>query len=278
MRHIIRVRNIFFHPTYWSTLCKACFSVTAVDITRRAAGLTQQEKRLASLVGNLNRMGVSTSVTCNYDGRQLPKVFGNNSMDRVLLDAPCSGTGVVAKDQSVKSPVRRPLLRHWRGGQGPVCQVLFDAPCSGTGVVTKDQSVKSPARHPLLRHWRGGQGPVRQGAGSPLEPGTLKMPLVSKSLEDIEKCAQLQKELLRAAIDLVDANSKTGGYVVYSTCSVCVEVRNRQKNRFLSSSRHTIRQKSKAQIPSVLGWVEEYSGDAGDVTGWVEEYSVDAGA
>jgi len=102
--------------------------------------------RCKAVVGNVHRLGITNTVICNYDGRKLPKIM--TGFDRVLLDAPCSGTGVISKDESAK--------------------------------LSKDES-------------------------------------------DIHLCSHLQKELILAAIDCLDHKSKTGGYLVYSTCSVLPE-------------------------------------------------------
>ncbi len=61
---------------------------------------SDKQDRLKALTANMYRMGVRNGVVCNYDGRKFPGVIGG--FDRVLLDAPCSGTGVISKDQSVK--------------------------------------------------------------------------------------------------------------------------------------------------------------------------------
>lgn len=46
-------------------------------------------------------MGINNCIVTNYDGRKLPKVIHN--CDRVLLDAPCTGLGIIARDPSVKA-------------------------------------------------------------------------------------------------------------------------------------------------------------------------------
>lgn len=105
-----------------------------------------KSERCRSLTANIHRLGMTNAVVTCMDGRKLLGTVP--TADRVLLDAPCSGSGIIARDPSVK---------------------------------------------------------------------------VKRGRKEFQECAILQKELLTTAIDLVDANSKTGGYIVYSTCSVSVE-------------------------------------------------------
>ncbi|KAH7823978.1 putative nucleolar family member protein [Monocercomonoides exilis] len=57
--------------------------------------------RLKSHVANMHRMGVSNSITVNTDGRLLPLSYPG-FFSRVLLDAPCTGTGVISHDASIR--------------------------------------------------------------------------------------------------------------------------------------------------------------------------------
>lgn len=123
--------------TYISALMKNTGCIFANDANKA---------RTKSLIANIHRLGCRNTIVCNYDAREFPKVIGG--FDRVLLDAPCSGTGVIAKDESVK---------------------------------------------------------------------------VSRTEKDFMQIPHLQKQLLLSAIDSVDANSSTGGVIVYSTCSVAVD-------------------------------------------------------
>ena len=96
-----------------------------------------KKERLKSLNANCHRLGITNTVVVCQDGRRCPKMF--TKFDRVLLDAPCTGLGVISRDPQIK---------------------------------------------------------------------------VQKTRKDVNKLSHLQKELILAAIDCVDANSKTGGYIV----------------------------------------------------------------
>jgi 25S rRNA (cytosine2870-C5)-methyltransferase len=60
-----------------------------------------KSERQKATVANLHRLGVHNTMTCIHDGRQLGNKYPKR-FDRVLLDAPCSGLGVISRDPSVK--------------------------------------------------------------------------------------------------------------------------------------------------------------------------------
>lgn len=58
-------------------------------------------ERQKATVANMHRLGVKNVITCAHDGRKMGTMF-KNRFDRILLDAPCSGLGVISRDPSVK--------------------------------------------------------------------------------------------------------------------------------------------------------------------------------
>ncbi|KAH7177776.1 NOL1/NOP2/sun family-domain-containing protein [Fusarium sp. MPI-SDFR-AT-0072] len=140
--------------TYMAAMMKNTGIVVAND---------PNKARAKGLIGNIHRLGTRNVIVSNYDAREFPKPMGG--FDRVLLDAPCSGTGVIAKDPSVKT---------------------------------------------------------------------------NKTERDFMQLPHIQKQLVLAAIDSVNHASKTGGYIVYSTCSVTVE-ENEQVVQYALSRRPNVR-------------------------------------
>lgn len=57
--------------------------------------------RLDLLTQNLQRLGLSADVLCK-DIMQLPNIFPTQHFDRILLDAPCSATGVIRRHPEIK--------------------------------------------------------------------------------------------------------------------------------------------------------------------------------
>jgi NOL1/NOP2/sun family putative RNA methylase len=63
-----------------------------------------RRRRIPALVGNLERCGVHCAAVTRAPGTLLARQF-HNYFDRVLLDAPCSGDGILCKNQG--------MLRYW---------------------------------------------------------------------------------------------------------------------------------------------------------------------
>lgn len=81
--------------------------------------------RTTALIANIHRLGVTNTIVVNYDGRAFPKVMGG--FDYVLCDAPCSGTGVISRDPSVKSTKTEEDLQFLTKQQKELILSAFDS-------------------------------------------------------------------------------------------------------------------------------------------------------
>ena len=83
---------------------KTTFIAQRMNNTGSIVALEPSEKRARSMSFNLARCGVSNACILRMDGAQAEKL--GMKFDRVLLDAPCSCEGVIAKDARRKASHR----------------------------------------------------------------------------------------------------------------------------------------------------------------------------
>jgi len=77
--------------TQISELLNDCGMVVANEIS---------SSRVNTLVSNVQRHGSKTAVVVNHDGRHIPRM-PDRGFDRVLVDAPCSGSGTTRKNPEI---------------------------------------------------------------------------------------------------------------------------------------------------------------------------------
>ena len=152
--------------------------------------------RLASLCANVQRLGVRTVIVTNYDGRSFPKVMGG--FDRVMLDAPCSGTGVISRDASVKVTRDRKTIERCAHLQKELILAAIDSTkvCKDAGKVLAESSK-------ALAKARAAMAADYQDDGADPEADADQPPAAKRS---------------RSSTTV----GKHGGFIVYSTCSVMV--------------------------------------------------------
>ena len=63
--------------------------------------IDRNRKRISALEMNIRRLGVSNSIILNFDATGLHKL--NKKADKILLDAPCTGEGLIRQDKSRKT-------------------------------------------------------------------------------------------------------------------------------------------------------------------------------
>ena len=62
--------------------------------------IDRNKKRIPALEVNLRRLGIHNSIVLNFDAINLPEL--NIKADKILLDAPCTGEGLIRQDKNRK--------------------------------------------------------------------------------------------------------------------------------------------------------------------------------
>ncbi|AIC14330.1 NOL1/NOP2/sun family putative RNA methylase [Nitrososphaera viennensis] len=113
--------------------------------------LEPNQKRARSMSFNLDRLGVANTCILHADALATAKDLGNNNIefDRVLLDAPCSCEGVIARDKTRKTSHSPEDVDYCAGRQEKMLEAAIGA-CQSGGIVVYSTCSFAPEENEVI--------------------------------------------------------------------------------------------------------------------------------
>ena len=161
-------------------------------------------KRLAPLAANLTRLGVVNSVVTHMKGQQFNKF--KEQFDKVLIDAPCSGTGTIRKSPKTIRIWNKNMLKKISNVQKELIRAAFNALKSG-GVMVYSTCSLEPEENEAVVSWL-----LEQNDNASTEETTLKGLKKSPAVTEFEGTAY--HEGVKKTMRLWPQDNDTEGFFV----------------------------------------------------------------
>lgn len=110
-----------------------------MDNTGIVIAIDQDRHRIGSLESNIRRCGVENTLVMRGDSKKLQKL--DVSPDRILLDAPCSGEGLIPLDESRKTSKTMADIRYCATRQDVMLEAAIEALADGGTIVYSTCSI-----------------------------------------------------------------------------------------------------------------------------------------
>lgn len=177
------------------------------DIMKNRGTLVANEidfKRLGPLKINLERSGLTNVIITNLDGRNIE---GQEVFDRILLDAPCSGSGVIRKSPKTIKTYNPKKLRGMQHLQLKLLQRAYELLIKG-GIMTYSTCSLDPEENEFTI-----QKFLENNPDAILEDAKLKGLILNNKLEEFDG-TKISKEITQKTIRIWPQDNDTNGFYV----------------------------------------------------------------
>jgi 16S rRNA (cytosine967-C5)-methyltransferase len=128
---------------------KTCHIMESTPTLAELIALDRSRDRLALIESNLQRLGLAARLVCGDAGKPA-EWWDGKRFERILLDAPCSATGVIRRHPDIKLLRRASDIERMSREQGAMLRALWPLLAPGGRLVYSTCSVLRAENHAVI--------------------------------------------------------------------------------------------------------------------------------